>query len=70
MWSSESGGEINEVRDRRALLLKCGRSVILISAQSGNSIQTGIFSRFPAGSMTETAPSPRFGLRRICRATP
>src|SRR5256885_1894206 len=27
----------------------------------------GIFSRLPAGSMTQTAPSPRFGLRRICR---
>jgi hypothetical protein len=31
----------------------------------GNSIQTGIFSRFPVGSVTETAPSPRLGLRRI-----
>jgi hypothetical protein len=53
------------VRDRRASLLRCGRSVILISAQSGDSIQTGIFRRLPPGSMTETAPSPRFGLRRI-----
>ena len=43
---------------------------ILISAQSGDSIQTGIFSRLPAGSMTQTAPSPRFGLRRICRVAP
>ena len=52
----------NEVRDRRASLLKRGRSVIFISAHSGNSIHTGIFSRRPVGSMIETAPSPRFGL--------
>ena len=47
-----------------------GRVQILISAHSGNSIQTGIFSRLPAGSMTQTAPSPRFGLRRIWRVAP
>jgi len=44
-------------------LLRCGRSAIFISEQSGNNIHTGIFSRLPVGSMTETAPSPRFGLR-------
>ena len=47
-----------------------GRCEIVISAHSGNSIQMGIFSRLPAGSMTQTAPSPRFGLRRIRRVTP
>jgi predicted amidohydrolase YtcJ len=30
-------------------------------------ITTPIFSRLPAGSMTETALPPRFGLRTICR---
>ena len=55
---------INEARDRRACLLRCGRCEIVISAHSGNSIQMGIFSRLPAGSMTQTAPSPRFGLRK------
>jgi hypothetical protein len=53
------------VRDRRASLLKRGLSVIFISAHSGNSIHTGIFSRRPVGSMIETAPSPRFGFRTI-----
>jgi hypothetical protein len=43
---------------------------IVISAHSGSSIQMGIFSRLPAGSMTQTAPSPRSGLRRIRRVTP
>ena len=43
---------------------------IMISAHSRDSIQTGIFSRRPLGSMTQTAPSPRFGLRRICRVAP
>jgi hypothetical protein len=61
---------IGEARDRRACLLRYGCAEILISAHSGNSIQTGIFSRFPAGSMTQTAPSLRFGLRRICRVAP
>ena len=51
-------------------LLSCGRSAIWISAQSRDSIQAGIFSRLPVGSMTQTAASPRFGLRRICRVTP
>jgi len=55
----------NEVRERSASLLKRGRSVIFISAHSGNSIHTGIFSRRPVGSMIETAPSPRFGFRTI-----
>jgi hypothetical protein len=54
----------------RASLPRCGRREILIPAHSGNSIQTGIFSRLPAGSMTQTAPSPRFGLRRIWRVAP
>ncbi len=57
----------NDARERRASLLRCGRSAMLIAAHSGNSIHTGIFSRLPAGSMTETALSPRFGLRTICR---
>jgi hypothetical protein len=55
----------NEVRNRRASLPKRGRSEIFISAHSGNSIHTGIFSRRPVDSMIETAPSPRFGLRTI-----
>jgi transposase len=42
----------------------------LAVAHSGNSIQTGIFSRLPAGSMTQTAPSSRFGLRRTRRRAP
>ena len=36
-------------------------SVILTSAQSDDSIQTGILRRLPLGSMTVTAPSPRLG---------
>ena len=48
----------NEVRDRRASLLKRGRSEIFISAHSGNSIHTGEFRRAAVGSMIETAPSP------------
>ena len=36
----------------------------MISAHSGNSIQMGIFVGLPARSMTQTAPSPRFGLQR------
>ena len=61
---------VDEARDRRASLPRCGRREILISAHSGNSIQTGIFSRLPAGSITQTAPSPRFSLRRIWRVAP
>ena len=53
------------MRDRRASLLKRDCSVIFIAAHSGNNIHTGIFSRRPVESMIETAPSPRFGLRRI-----
>ena len=37
----------NDVRFRRASLPKCGFSVIVIAAQSGDSIHTGIFSRLP-----------------------
>jgi hypothetical protein len=67
MFSSEDSEDINEVRLRRASLPRCARSTILVSAESGDSIHSGIFSRFPVGSMTETAPSPRFGLRTIER---
>src|SRR5260370_5262243 len=42
-----------DARERRASLLRCGRSVILISAQSDDSIHTGIFRRLPVGSMTQ-----------------
>ena len=63
-WCSAlCGAANNDVRDRGASLLRRGRSVIFVSTHSGNSIQTGIFSRLPVGSITETAPSPRFGLR-------
>ena len=62
---------INEARDRRASLLRFGRSsVILIAEQSRDNIQTGIFSRLPVGSTTLTAPSPRFGLRSIFKEAP
>ena len=44
-----------------------GCSEIMVLAHSGSSIQIGIFSRLPPGSKTQTAPSPRAGLRRICR---
>ena len=55
--------ESREVRLTRASLLRCGLSSILPSAESGNSIHTGIFRRLPMWSMTETAPSPCFGRR-------
>jgi hypothetical protein len=61
---------INEARDRSACLPRCGCCEIVISAHSGNSIQLGIFSRLPAGSITQTTPSPRSALRRIRRVTP
>lgn len=53
----------NDASERRASLLRCACFPISISAESGNTIHIGIFRRLPAGSTTETAPSPCFGLR-------
>ena len=44
--------------------------MIVILAQSGKSIHTVIFSRLPVAPTTETAPSPRFGLRITWRVAP
>jgi hypothetical protein len=61
----EAGGKSIRMSDRRASLLRNARSMSFILLRSGDSIHTGIFNRFPAWSMTDTAPSPRFGLRSI-----
>jgi hypothetical protein len=65
MQSSAICEESNDISERRDAMLRWTSSLTLIKVQSGNSIHTGIFRRFPARSMTETAPSPRSGLRRI-----
>ena len=44
--------------DRRAFLLRCGRSAIFISEQSGKSIQTRIFKRLSVGSDSDRPISP------------
>ena len=47
-----------------------GLSSISTSAQADDSIQTGIFSRLPLGSMTVTAPSPVLGRQMTRRVLP
>jgi hypothetical protein len=59
-----------EESDRSASLLKTARSLIPISALLGDNIHIGIFSRLPARSATDAAPSPRFGLRWSCSVEP
>src|SRR5262252_8963638 len=58
-----SSGAIKDVRLERASLLRRGCATICTCDASGVSIHTGILRRFPAGSLIETAPSPRLGLR-------
>ena len=49
--------ESKDARLRRDSLLRYACSAIVTAAHSGDNIHTGIFSRFPPGSTTATAPS-------------
>src|SRR5215471_1375355 len=71
LWfDMSSSGAIKDVRLRRASLLRRGCAAICTCDASGASIHTGIFRRFPSGSLIETAPSPRFDLRITWRLKP
>src|SRR6202008_3293446 len=55
-------GCLQRIEEQRML-----QALTLIFAAADESIHTGILSRFPVGSRTETAPSPRLGLRMTRR---
>lgn len=57
----------NAVRLKSASRLRSACSVVWMFAAADESIHTGIFSRLPAASTTETAPSLRLGLRTTRR---